>query len=191
MTSLEEERNEPRVEIDGEMEVPSPPTPNSKTESSLKGKKIGLVLLLAIGVGGLIFGFWSASKGRIPIKDGEGLHSEISTLKKELARLDQEMNLLKNDLNILKEKAKVVNEPVRGLKEQEMGSSSTPPRPSSPLTVRTPSKPLIYRVRRGDTVDSVAKRFKTTSKELKRWNHLKANEPLIPGRNLIVRPANP
>ena len=47
------------------------------------------------------------------------------------------------------------------------------------------ARPTGYRVRRGDTLVTVADRFNVTVGQLRRWNHLGAG-PLEPGRSLYV-----
>jgi LysM repeat protein len=48
-------------------------------------------------------------------------------------------------------------------------------------------KLLRYRVRKGDTVASIADDFGVSPEKLRRWNHIQGNA-LRPGRILIIRP---
>ncbi len=43
-----------------------------------------------------------------------------------------------------------------------------------------------YTVKKGDTIDSLAKRFKTSTKLLTAWNNLKVKVALKPGRRIII-----
>ena len=45
---------------------------------------------------------------------------------------------------------------------------------------------LSYKVRRGETVASLAERFEVSPGQLRRWNELPKNRPLKPGRELLV-----
>jgi membrane-bound lytic murein transglycosylase D len=56
-----------------------------------------------------------------------------------------------------------------------------PPAPS----LRSGGRPTAYRVRRGDTLVTVADRFNVTVQQLRRWNRLRSNV-LPPGRTLYV-----
>ena len=48
---------------------------------------------------------------------------------------------------------------------------------------------IRYRVKRGDTVTSVARDFDVTVEEVRKWNKLMANARLRPGRVLIIQSA--
>jgi|GEM_PF-3118045 LysM repeat protein len=187
---MEEERNEPRVEIGPPDESPLPIS-NKGRRSSGGWKKIGLGLLVLLGGGGLVFGVWSGLTNRNPSSGGTVLPAEVLSLKQDLARLDQEVAVLKKEIQALKETGKDMNESVRGLKEQREPSPPAPTLSKPSAKAHISSKPLVYRVRKGDTLASVARKFKTTPKELRRWNHLGADESPPPGRLIIVRPANP
>jgi len=56
---------------------------------------------------------------------------------------------------------------------------------TSPERVR-----VVYEVKRGDTLSSVARLFKTTVASLKLWNHLRTDQ-LVPGARLTVFKAKP
>ena len=45
--------------------------------------------------------------------------------------------------------------------------------------------PTHYKVRKGDTVDSVADDFEVPVEKVRKWNHLRGNA-LVPGRTLVV-----
>jgi membrane-bound lytic murein transglycosylase D len=47
-----------------------------------------------------------------------------------------------------------------------------------------------YTVKKGDTLDSLAKRFKTSTKLLTAWNNLKSKVALKPGRRIIIAKFN-
>lgn len=54
-----------------------------------------------------------------------------------------------------------------------------------PVTVAAPSHPQRYKVRKGDTLITVADRFGVSVEDLRRWNHLSSNA-VKPGRTLTV-----
>jgi membrane-bound lytic murein transglycosylase D len=61
---------------------------------------------------------------------------------------------------------------------------STPGR-SDDATVAFSRHPTSYRVRKGDTLESVADDFAVPADKLKKWNHLRGST-LAPGRNLVI-----
>jgi membrane-bound lytic murein transglycosylase D len=68
--------------------------------------------------------------------------------------------------------------------------ASAPARAAAPRVERAPEK-VIYRVRRGDTLFSIAKRYDTTVAELKEWNRLRNHAIQIGQRLTIFRDGGP
>jgi membrane-bound lytic murein transglycosylase D len=64
------------------------------------------------------------------------------------------------------------------------------PRPASRRVVSAPEK-VIHRVRRGDTLFSIAKRYDTTVQDLKEWNRLRGNAIKVGQRLTILRDGGP
>ncbi len=54
----------------------------------------------------------------------------------------------------------------------------------------TYSDAVIYRIKKGDSISKIARRFHVTWAQLCRWNHLANAATLRSGRTLIVRPAS-
>jgi membrane-bound lytic murein transglycosylase D len=68
--------------------------------------------------------------------------------------------------------------------------AAAPPRPASSRVDSVPEK-VIHRVRRGDTLYSIARRYDTTVAELKEWNRLRSNAIQIGQRLTILRDGGP
>jgi membrane-bound lytic murein transglycosylase D len=68
--------------------------------------------------------------------------------------------------------------------------ASAPPRPAA-RRVETASEKVIHRVRRGDTLFSIARRYDTTVDELKEWNRLRSNAIQVGQRLTIFRDGGP
>jgi membrane-bound lytic murein transglycosylase D len=43
-----------------------------------------------------------------------------------------------------------------------------------------------YTVRRGETLSSIARKFKVAASDLQRWNNLNSRRNLVPGRTLVI-----
>ncbi len=56
---------------------------------------------------------------------------------------------------------------------------------TAPGTVAKPRK-ITYRVRRGDSLYRISRRFKVTIKQLRQWNDIKRNQYLQPGQKLTL-----
>jgi membrane-bound lytic murein transglycosylase D len=57
--------------------------------------------------------------------------------------------------------------------------------PDEPQIKRTASKKVTYRVRRGDTLSSIARRYGTSAETLKDWNNLRSSK-VVAGQRLAV-----
>lgn len=68
--------------------------------------------------------------------------------------------------------------------------AAAPPRAAAIRIESTPQK-VIHRVRRGDTLYSIAKRYDTTVAELKEWNRLRSSAIQIGQRLTILREGGP
>jgi len=62
---------------------------------------------------------------------------------------------------------------------------------NAPARVERASEKVIHRVRRGDTLFSIAKRYDTTVEEVKEWNRLRSNAIQIGQRLTIFRDGGP
>ena len=56
---------------------------------------------------------------------------------------------------------------------------------------KTPSsKNITHTVANGDTLWSLARRYRVTITQLARWNAIPTAKPLVPGQKLVIRPRN-
>lgn len=85
------------------------------------------------------------------VKAGESLETIASMLHARVADINEANDIAKDD----------------------------PPEPGDelvvPVTIATPTRTQHYKVRRGDTLVTVADRFGVTVEDLRRWNHLSSN----------------
>jgi membrane-bound lytic murein transglycosylase D len=71
-------------------------------------------------------------------------------------------------------------------------AASAPARSGAPRAERAPApEKVIHRVRRGDTLYSIAKRYDTTVEELKEWNRLRSSAIQVGQRLTIFRDGGP
>jgi membrane-bound lytic murein transglycosylase D len=64
--------------------------------------------------------------------------------------------------------------------------SSSRIHPGQTLAVRGNGSSQSYRIRRGDTLAGIAKRFNVTVNDLKRWNRLRSTT-IHPGKTLVIQ----
>lgn len=53
------------------------------------------------------------------------------------------------------------------------------------------SRAIIYSVRAGDSLSSIAQKFEVSVADLTLWNAIKAHQPLRPGQRLTIRKSAP
>jgi LysM repeat protein len=190
-----EDRNEPKVEIYGDQEARPNPIVFQRPGPSGALKKIGIGVLVVLGLAGLGFGLWSGLGGKRPAAEREPSAAEIASLKSEIQHLKSEVQTLRNDLLTLKDGQKTQPEQVKGLQEPSIQQKAPAPEQASQkdsLKVTKPaSKTLIYKVKSGDSLYSVAKKFRVSPNDLLRWNRLPRNSKLKVGQTLFLHPPTP
>lgn len=151
--------------------------------------------VLVIGIIVLAFGLWMSIKsGPVPGKK-QPESPEITTLKAELLKLKGEIGLLKNEMISLREehkvfedRAKVLQGQVTALKDELAGLAKR----RDHLGVKKPAPKVInYKITKGDTLASIAKKFRVRPDDLRRWNHLPAKGRLNPGQTLTIHSLTP
>ncbi len=76
-----------------------------------------------------------------------------------------------------------------GLKSNKVAAGTRltiPPAPLADLSSRDVSGGLVYVVRGGDTLSSVARDYKVTRDDLASWNGIGRSDPLLPGQKLRI-----
>lgn len=66
-----------------------------------------------------------------------------------------------------------------------------PLKASSGHAVSSASRAIIYSVRAGDSLSSIAQKFEVSVADLTLWNAIKAHQPLRPGQRLTIRKSAP
>ncbi|MEW6186330.1 MAG: LysM peptidoglycan-binding domain-containing protein [Thermodesulfobacteriota bacterium] len=192
---IDEDRNEPKVEVYGDQETRPIPPVFQRPGPSWPLKKIGIGVLVVLGLAGTGYGLWSGlGRGR-PVAEQVPNSTEIAILKSEILQLRIEVQTIQKDLQTLKEGQKTLPDQVKGLQEP----INRPKEPllipaaqkDSPRVAKPAPKTLTYKIKRGDSLSSVAKKFRVTSNDLLRWNRLPRNSKLKTGQILILHPPIP
>lgn len=185
MEKHNEDRLEPEVEVEHESEYLSGPSSQMGATRHSPQKKwgvvpIGLVGLVILALGLWIFlppGFFSDKKQE------ESL--EFITLKDEVLKLRSEISPLKNAIQSLQAEQKGLQEQLTGLKDKltvlEKKTETQGGRKASP-------KATLYKIQKGDTVGSIAKKFQVRPEDIRRWNHLPSKGLPKPGKTITIYP---
>jgi LysM repeat protein len=200
MDQISEQRKEPKVEVNHEPEEPiTPRTAQLPGNSRVISKRWILIPILVFGIFGLAIGLWMIIKsGPIPGKrqaesvELSGLKTDLLKLKSEIDPLKKEILSLKEEQKSIEERAKVLHGQVSDLKEQIAGLAKRKDAQKDSLTGKKPApKVTAYKIKKGDTLDSIAKKFRVAPEDLRRWNQLPAKGRLTPGKVITINSPTP
>ncbi len=195
MDQHNENRKEPVVEVNHEPEEFSFPSGYQRARRSFPVTKwllISILLLVAIG---LAFGLWtifhsgafSGKKQPLP-PELTALRTEVQTLKSEIDPLKNEIQFLKDEQKGFQDRTKVLQEQITFLKGQLNGLTV---KSNSQGNKKPASKVIVYKVRKGDTLKTIAKRFRVKQYDLSRWNRLPPKGKLKPGQTMTIYTPTP
>jgi LysM repeat protein len=192
-----EDRVEPRVEVDPDLEEFEErrgpdwavrPTPEKKP---ITRWVLGLILVAALAALGYAFWLIWGMKPLSPAKPS--VPPEIVALRGEVQKINTDLGGLLKDLGDLKAEQKTTAEKLAGLQSQlaqlskkmeatpvkKMESApakkveSAPAKKVEKVQEKKPvHKTFIYKVRPGDTLPSLAKKFGVDPEDIRRWNNL-------------------
>ena len=184
------DRKEPLVEVNPEGEENFSPRSFRRPRRSFPLIKWVLVPIILIGAFGLGFGLWMIlPSGMLPGKKQPEV-SELSVFKGEVQQLKSEIDRLKKEIQFMKEemaafqgRTKILQEQNATLKDQ---LSVLENKKDLKGNKKPESKKIVYKVRKEDTIDSVANKFRVKPEELRRWNHLSSKIKLNPGQIITI-----
>jgi len=196
MEEQREDRKEPVVEVS---HIPEGPSFSSgyqrRSTRSFPFKKWLLAPILLLGIAGLAFGLWAViqSKGFSSKKQTES--PELTALKGEVQKLKLESDSLKNEIQSLKDSQKTFEEQTKALQGQVTamkGQLAGFAKKKDAFEDKKPgSKAVVYKIKRGDTLNSIAKKFRVGPDDLRRWNRLPLKGNPKPGQIITIYSPTP
>jgi len=195
MEQQREDRKEPEVEVNHEPEEYSSPTGYQRPKRSFTLNKWVLAPILLLGIAGLAFGLWMViQSGGFPSKK-QSESPESTTLKGEVQKLKLESDSLKNEIQSLKEGQKAFEEQTKVLQGQVTalkGQLTGLAKKKDALGDKKPeSKAVVYKIKKGDTLNSIAKKFRVGPDDLRRWNRLPLKGKPKPGQIITIYSSTP
>jgi LysM repeat protein len=196
MEKQREDRKEPVVEVS---HIPEGPSSSSgyqyRATRSLSFKKWGLVPILILGIAGLVFGLWMViQSGGFPSKK-QSESPEMKALKTELQKLKVESDSLKTEIQSLKNSQKAFAEQTKALQGQITtlkGQLTDQTKKKDALGDKKPgSKAFVYKIKKGETLNSIAKKFQVGPDDLRRWNRLPLKGKPKPGQIITIYSPTP
>ncbi len=195
MEQNREDRKEPEVEVNQEPEEYSSPTGFKKPKRSFRLNKWMLVPISLVGITVLAFGLWMIlqsglfpSKEQTEIPELKALRTEFQSLKGEIASLKNEVQSLKEEQKGLQEWTKAIQGQVTTVKDQQTVLAK---KRDSQGNKKPKPKVIVYKIQRGDTLASIAKKFRVGQDDLKNWNHLPSKGKLKPGQTITIYSPTP
>jgi len=190
-----ETRSEPRVEVDADLEEfeerrgpdwSARPVPEKKP---ITRWVLGPILIAALAAVGYAFWLIWGMKPVTPAKPS--VPSEIVALKGEVQKLTADLSGLRKELGNVQAEQKTTAEKLAGLQGQWANLSkkleSVPAKKAEKAQEKKPvRKTLVYKIRPGDTLPSVAKKFGVDPEDIRRWNNLSPKSALPVGQLLTI-----
>jgi|WetSurMetagenome_2_1015567.scaffolds.fasta_scaffold397713_2 LysM repeat protein len=187
-----EDRMEPEVEIGHEpdeygsssgFQRPRPPKP-----SFLKKLGIGLIVLAVLAL--LVLGTWVALPPGMFSNKPPGESPEYRAMKAELVKLRGETDLLKKEIQSLQEGQKTAQDQLGSLREQlkvlKENQAQLEKKAESPAVKKKESPAVTYKVKKGDTLKSIARKFQVQPEDIRRWNHLSGKSQPKVGEKITI-----
>jgi LysM repeat protein len=197
MEPHEEDRKEPEVEVNQESDEYSSPSGFKKPKRSFAFKKWLLVPIFILGATLLAFGLWMISQSGVfsgkkqpEIPELNALRTEIQKLKDEIAPLKNEFQFLKEEQKAIQEWTKALQGQVTALKDQQKLTILAKKKDSQGDKKPRP-KVIVYKIQKGDTLASIAKKFRVVQDDLRNWNRLPSKGNLKPGQTITIYSPTP
>jgi LysM repeat protein len=128
-------------------------------------------------VSGLMLRLVSLEKELEALKSRAGSVNQLTKLSARVAALQDRLNRLSGEA---KKTSQTVSKPDSKPKATKTVSKQTKEKPNNN------SKKFVYTVRKGDTLFTVARRYKVRMSQLKKWNNLKRGHVLKVNEKLVI-----
>lgn len=188
MEKIGEDRVEPKVEVGFDPGGSACSSGYQKVSPPSALKKWTLAIILPLVMAGLTFGLWmtfQSGSSSVEIQT-QSLSLEIKSLKETVEQQKSEIDLYKKEIQSMQAGLKSLQEQVGTLKEQLAGLAK---KKETPKEKNASSKEIIYTVQKGDTLPSIARKFKVKVDELRRWNRLPSKKNPNPGQKITLHPS--
>jgi LysM repeat protein len=192
---LPEDRVEPRVEVDPDLEEfqeqrgPDWAVRPAPEKKPITRWVLGPLLLAALA--GLGYAFWLIW-GMNPLPSAKpSVPPEIVALRGEVQKLNTDLGGLTKELGDLKAEQKTTAEKLAGLQGQlatlTKKVESAPAKKIEKAQEKKPvRKTFVYKIRPGDTLPALAKKFGVDPEDIRRWNNLSPKAGLEVGQLLTI-----
>jgi LysM repeat protein len=177
------ERAEPKIEVFPEEPPGGTGAVNSAGDRPRKGWRwaAGLGIFLAL----LLTAIWAAWQQGAAVKGKAADATQFQNLQGQVQRLEQEWNRFGKEMDALRGEQKVLSDQIRVLKDHLAAIQAKTEKP--PEKKETP-RAISYKVKKGDTLQSIARRFQVRPEDIRKWNRLGSRGEVTPGKTVTLYP---
>jgi LysM repeat protein len=158
-----------------------------ETTQRSSGKIWGIVTLSIAGLCIIALGLWIFLPLGIFTLPKPEESPEFKALKEEVQKLRSEISPLKNELQTLRSEQKASQEQLVALNEKITALTKKAESKGEP---KTPKKAIVYKIKQGDTLNSIAKKYQVHPEDIRRWNQLSAKTLPPPGKTITIYSPN-
>jgi LysM repeat protein len=189
-----EDRREPEVEIDSEPSEYSPPLGYQRPSPQSSSKKwvLGIVLLIVLVL--LSISLWMVLPSGIFLINKQTETPEQKALKAEVQKLRSEADPLKNEVQSLRDGQKAIQDQLKDLlgqlKNIKDQQTLLEKKTEASNGKKPAEKPIVYKVKKGDSLRSVAQKFQVRTEDIRRWNRISGKGLPAPGQKITIHQAS-
>jgi LysM repeat protein len=118
-------------------------------------------------------------------EQSEGLEKRIKTIQDNQSRLEERLKALENS-NQGKTAPQVKTQPPKVEEKKPIKAQPSNVEEKKPQTPPPVRKEIRHKVKRGETLQSIASKYKVSTKDLMGWNKSIKKKPIRPGDTLII-----
>ncbi len=185
-----EERKEPKVEVAHEPDECSSSSGYQGRTHPASSKKWLFIPIILVGLVVLALGLWMVlPPGFIPTQK-QSESPEFKALKEEVQKLKGESSPLKNEIQSLQEGQKGLEGQVKALQEQATAIKEQltvlAKKPETHGVKKAAPKATTYKIKKGDTFNSIAQKFHVQPDDIRHWNRLSSKNKPQPGQTITI-----
>ncbi len=165
--------------------MPAPPPPAPTSPAAVPGATAERVAKLEKDVSRLMLELITTQKELRALRARAGAITKLSELSAKVAALTKRVDDLALELSIRRLK----NRPAPSPKAQSAQPAKAPTSAAKPQPEARPKpapRKIIYKVRKGDTLFTIAQRYKVSMRQLRKWNKLGPRSVLKVGQKLVI-----
>ena len=186
-------KEDPELEMDdawSEGRAYSPKRRGGESGSSRYIRILVVIFLVLIFAGGILYFLSRSPSGG----DTAPLQSKVIALEQRIAGLEKRITELQGKISTqgpdpaLLQRIDALSQKVETLEKQKPPAPEAKAKPSAPPKPAASTEKKYHTVQKGDTLYGISKRYGISLGELRKLNHLSADQSLRTGQKILVSP---